>query len=104
MATFRDSEDGVFVNFLFAGIYYFGEGNNSEYYWGLSSTGINPGIGVGVISPRTYENRTHRNEYTPFVLVFDSAVSIAMAYYSTSDLDSGSGSASIDEMIYYTSP
>ena len=100
--SFRDSEAGVNVNFLFAGIYYFGEGGSREYYWGLISTGINPGIGVGSILPRTYENRTDLYEYTPFVLVFDSAVSIAMAYYTTSALTSGSGSASIDSLEFYT--
>ena len=105
--TFRwQGEGNQIANFLFSGIYYFKDAGVEEYYWGLVSTWINPGIGVGSLLPRTYERRTSDvlNEYSPFVLTIDDpSLQIDMAYYIPGDGIEGSASgASIDSVEYYT--
>lgn len=100
--TFRDNDSSASINFLFAGIYYFGTGANKKYYWGLISTYINPGVGVGSILPRTYENRQNFNEYDDFILSITSNVKIAMAFYSSTAFNSVTANASINSVNYYT--
>jgi len=100
--NFRDNDSSAYVNFLFSGIYYFGTGANKKYYWGLISTSINPGVGVGNILPRTYENRQNLNEYDDFVFLITSDVKIAMAFYSATAFDSVTANATINSVNYYT--
>lgn len=100
--TFRDNDPSASINFLFSNIYYFGTGVNKKYYWGLISTSINPGIGVGSILPRTYENRQNLNEYDDFEFSITSDVKIAMAFYSSTAFDSVTATASVNSVNYYT--
>jgi hypothetical protein len=100
--TFKDNDPSASINFLFAGIYYFGTGSNKKYYWGLISTKINPGVSGGNILPRTYENRQNPNEYDDFILSITTDVKIAMAFYSTTAFDSVTATALVNSVTYYT--
>lgn len=92
------------VNINISGIFYFDTGSGLEYYWSIYQTGINPGIGVGSIYPSTFEMKEDFFEYSPLVLNITDTLVIDMAYYTTSELDSGTASASVETTTYYTYP
>jgi hypothetical protein len=100
---FRDNKSiYTKANFLFNGIYCYGTGANKKYYWGIINTYINPGVTVGLIAPRTYENRQYYYEYEDFILSITSNVKIQMAFYSPDPFVTVNADAEINSVNYYT--
>jgi hypothetical protein len=106
-SPFTYNSGGSVLNLFFNGLYYYGNGTNRKYYWGLvGTTNIQIVSGANFAAyPRIYERRnsTSLTEYDPFILTITSTIKLAMAHYSTnSEVTDVDFNISVDSVNYYT--